>query len=295
MADRSLEALGYSEVPAEHPLSYPGRPVTEPAVLLPAARELLPLLVRRRRLGAWYVDGPEPAQRLDAALDAMGQAGTEQRHPVLAVGCNASPAQIAHKLARLGPSAAVPMVPVRVRGIAVGCSGHISRGGYVACTPYPDPDTESAFVVSWLDPGQLAAVDATEIPRYRRAMLPGERFAMTMPSGERLGGAYLYISTYGVLAGPDGRPRPGGGDQSALLGALLDASPRLRELLGPDARTWVRRAGADRELRDQGRRAFREEGWVLPQPGFLPYGLDAAEPYRYGNLPPLGDSPSSLA
>ncbi|MFD5033586.1 hypothetical protein ACFWM0_24735 [Streptomyces sp. NPDC058405] len=195
----------------------------------------------------------------------------------------------------MGLPAAVPMVPVRVRGIAVGCSGHISPAGYVAATPYVDPDAEATLVIAWLDSCQLEAVDSTEIPDYQRAILPGDRFEMTMPSGERLGAAYIYFSAHGVLAGPDDRPRQGGGDQIALLDSLLDASPRLRELLGPDPKTWVERAGADRELRELGTRIFGEEGWVLPQNEFLPFVDDNPEPRLYDDLPPVSGSLPSFA
>ncbi|MGP4000218.1 hypothetical protein [Streptomyces sp. 8N706] len=290
MENRSLEALGYTDAPAERPLTYPGRPLSEPGLL--TGRELLPLGVRRRRLGAWHLDGPGPARELDEALGALGQAGTGRRHPVIAVGSNASPAQLGHKLARLGLPSAVPMVPVRVCGIAVGCSGHISRAGYVARTPYvaEDPEAGAPYVVSWLDPLQLKGVDDTEFPNYRRALLPGDRFPMTLPSGERLGGAYLYVSTHGALAGRDGRPLPGTGTQAALLTALLHDSPRLRQLLGPGPQDWVRRAGADPELRRRGTRLLAAEGRVLPQTDFLPYLDDSAEPYLYDDLPPLGGS-----
>ncbi|MGP3924831.1 hypothetical protein [Streptomyces sp. 8N616] len=297
MKDRTLEALGLADVPAEQPLIYPGRPVAEPGLL--AGGELLPLRVRPRRLGAWYIGRrtdrhPGPAQQLDQALSALGQVGTGQRHPVVAVGSNASPAQVRNKLIRLGLPVAVPMVPVRVRGIAVGYSAHIGRAGYVAAAPYLVRDAVTTLVVSWLDAAQLKAVDDTEI-HYHRAILPGDRFPLTMPSGERLGGAYIYVSVHGVLVGPDGRPRPGGGDQRELIAALLQDSARLRELLGPDPQTWVLRAAADRELREQGTRIFGEEGRLLPQTDFLPYVDDSAEPRLYDELPPLGDSLSPLA
>ncbi|MET7620188.1 hypothetical protein [Streptomyces sp. NPDC005408] len=279
MKDRSLEALGPDPVPLKEPLSYPGRPVTEPSLL--SGGELLRLYVRPVRLGDWYVDESEEQARqrsVDEVLSGLGQVVTGRRHPVIAVGSNASPGQVGHKLTRLGIPATVPMVPVRVRGIRAGCSGHISAAGYVACTPYADRDAETVLVVTWLDSTQLAAFDDTEFPNYRRALLPGDAFAMTMPSGERLDGAYIYFSAHGVLADPDGTPRPGGGDQSALLAALLAASPRLRELLGPGPAAWVTKAGADRALREEGTRIFAEEGWVLPRTDFLPYADDSLPP-----------------
>ncbi|MEV7344986.1 hypothetical protein [Streptomyces sp. NPDC093544] len=287
--DRSLQALGLDDVPAKQPLTYPGRPTTEPSLL--TGGELLHLGVRPLRLGEWYVEEREESQRLDEALAGLGQVGTGRRHPVIAVGSNASPGQVAHKLTRLGIPATVPMVPVGVRGIGVGCSGHISPAGYVAGTPYVDRDASTTLVVTWLDSTQLKAVDDTEFPDYRRAILPGDAFEMTMPSGERLGAAYIYFSAHGVLADPaTGDPRPGGGDQSALLAALLADSARLRELLGPDPATWVRRAGADRALRERGTLLFGEEGWVLPQTDFLPYVDESAELRLYDDLPPLHDS-----
>ncbi|MGW7077681.1 hypothetical protein [Streptomyces sp. NPDC054866] len=262
--DLSLAALGLDVVPALQPLAYPGRPVLSPSLL--TGDELLPLGVRPLPLGQWHVAG----RTLDEALAGRGQAPVGRRWPVIAVGSNASPAQVAYKLVRRGIAAAVPMVPVRVRGIAVGCSAHIGRAGYVAAAPYFDPVIETSLVVSWLDQDQLRAVDGTELPNYRRGLLPGD-FAMTMPSGERLDGAFLYVSARGVLAAPGtGLPRPGGGHQATLLASLIEASPRLRDLLGPDPASWVRKAATDRAVRESGTRIFAEESWVLRQPGLLP-------------------------
>ncbi|WP_171166304.1 hypothetical protein [Streptomyces sp. I05A-00742] len=303
---RTLRALGLDAVPFRRPLEYPGRPAPEPCLLLET--ELLALRAAPARpLGAWPVvdggrypgsvvdgeprsgpvvdggphpgsvadDGPSPGRpdgtgpELDALLTALGRTVTGRRHPVLAVGSNASPAQVGHKLAGCGLPAAVPMVPVTVCGIGVGCSAHIGRAGYVAAAPYADPDAERRLVVSWLDPAQLAAVDASEL-HYRRVLLPGAAFPMTMPSGERLGGAYLYVSHHGVLLDPaTGRPRPGAGDQGALLSALLRSSDRLGALLGPDPHTWTERARAEEAVRAEGARIFREEGWVRTE-GELP-------------------------
>ncbi|MGW6025700.1 hypothetical protein [Streptomyces sp. NPDC055099] len=286
--DRSLESLGLDGVPAREPLTYPGRPTPAPSLL--NGGELLRLDVRTGRLGEWYVEEPV-RRRLDEALLDRGQAVTGRRHPVIAVGSNASPGQVAYKLTRLGIPAAVPMVPVRVRGIAVGCSGHISPAGYVAGTPYVDREAETPLVVTWLDATQLKAVDDTEFPDYRRAILPGDDFEMTMPSGERLGGAYIYFSAHGVLADPaTERPRPGGGDQAELLAALLKDSPRLRELLGPDPASWVAAAGSTPRLRELGTRVFGDEGWVLPQTDFLPYVDESNRLRVYDELPPLAGS-----
>lgn len=266
------DPTGASALP---PLAYPGPRLTAPAVL--TERALLDLVPASAPLRAWHVLGggrrafgsrPE----LDRTLSRLGQATVRQRRPVIAVGSNGSPVRLRHKLTALGGPWAVPMVPVRVRGVAVGCSGHISRGGYIAAAPYADSTAEATFVVTWLDEDQLRAVDGTEFPNYRRALLPGDRFGMTLPSGERLSAAHLYVSVHGVLTGTDGRPLPGGGEQADLLGMLLAASARLRELLGPGPEAWVARAGADRDVRELGTRLLREEGRVLDRHDFATYG-----------------------
>ncbi|GAA0387281.1 hypothetical protein [Streptomyces luteireticuli] len=263
MTGRRLRDLGLHVVPFLRPLEYPGRPAPEPCLLL--GDELLPLRAGAGPLGTWpVVDGAGP---LDAVLGALGAAPAGRRLPVVAVGSNASPAQIRHKLVGAGLPAVVPMVPVTVRGVGVGCSAHIGRAGYVAAAPYADPDAEGPLVVGWLDPAQLAVVDASEV-HYRRVPLPGAAYPMTLPSGARLGGAQVYVSRHGVLLDPaTGRPRPGGGDQAALLRALLAASPRLRALLGPDPVTWTERARGDDAVRERGARIFAEEGWVRAEEG----------------------------
>ncbi|RKN76433.1 hypothetical protein D7231_05410 [Streptomyces klenkii] len=275
MTDRSLRALGLDGAPAELPLTYPGRPVEEPALL--ADGQLLPLRPDPGPLGGWPVvtgmgtaeaaggGAPAAGPALDAFLDRTHAARVRSRRPVLAVGSNASPAQLHHKLTVRAVAATVPMVPVDVRGIGIGCSAHIGLHGYVAAAPYADPAARHTLVAAWLDPAQLAAVDETEF-NYRRVWLPGDAFPMVLPSGEPLGGAHLYVSVHGVLADPaTGRPRPGGGDQGALLTALLAASAELRALLGPGPERWVERARADEAVRAEGKAIFRRAGWARPE------------------------------
>ncbi|WP_420035577.1 hypothetical protein ACN2WE_27675 [Streptomyces sp. cg28] len=225
---RTLRALGYGTPPALAPLTYPGRPITAPALLVGDELHALPA---------------------DGALDDV----LKERTPVLAVGSNASPAQIAHKLTRLNLPVRVPMIPVETRGIGIGCSAHIGRNGYVAAAPYEAPGEQRTLVVTWLDDVQLKAVDATELPNYRRVAVPDA----PVP------GLQLYVSEYGVLTDPGtgGAPRPGGGDQAALLTALLRHSPALLALLGPTPRDWVRRAAASPAAREEGTRLLRETGY----------------------------------
>lgn len=243
--------------------------------MLLSGRDVLPLRVTGERVGAWPVasGGSLQERALDQVLEDLGDAPTRERYPVIAVGSNASPAQVSYKLQRAGGlSRAVPMVPVKISGIGVGLSAHISRAGYVSASPYASDARDTTLVVSWLDEAQLAAVDATEFPNYGRALLPGDGFPMVLPNGWRLEGAYLYFNTRGLLAHPDGTlraPAP----QPDVLRALLRESAPLRDLLGPDPESWVARAAADPRRCAAGTAVFEEEGWLLRETRFSGYAV----------------------
>ncbi|WBB59987.1 hypothetical protein O7599_31305 [Streptomyces sp. WMMC500] len=275
MPDRTLEALGLATVPLLEPLTYPGPPVPGPTLL--AGDRLLPLRPAPGGLGRWRVAQGRAETELDEALAALGQAPAAERFAVLALGSNAAPGQVRHKLTRLGLPAVVPVTPAAVGGLGVGVSAHISRPGYVAAAPYADEAAEARLWVTWLDDGQLRAVDGTELPNYGRALLPAARFPVRLPGGERLPFAYVYYNARGVLSlsPAGGRPLPHTPDQPALLARLLAASPRLHDLLGPTPRDWVARAGADAAAREAGTRIFREEGWLLPERAFAAYDTGA--------------------
>ncbi|GAA2476421.1 hypothetical protein [Streptomyces longisporus] len=235
-ADHSLEALGLATAPRDHPLLYPGA--------WPARSGLL--------------DGDRflPLDRLVH----------EHRVPVVAVGSNACPGQLRHKMDESGITSPVPMVRARVTGIDVGVSAHVSRMGYVSASPVEAPGTVRELFVTWLDAGQLAMIDASEgVPlpygNYRRAWLQEPQVRIELEDGTRLPGAYLYVNRRGVLRNGSERPR-GPVAQRALLTGLLVGSARLRELFGVTPEEFCRRARADAELCERGTRVLAEEKLV---------------------------------
>ena len=280
----SLAALGMDGVPALDPLSYPGRVIDEPALL--CGPQLLELVPATDYMGRWLV---HEDVTLDEALADIGEAPTGERFPVIAIGSNAAPGQLHYKLDQLGLPQVVPMTPLRVSGLGVGVSAHVGLKGYVANSPFADPGGKAEVVLTLLDADQLRAIDATELPRYHRALLPGAAFPMTLPSGERLDAAYLYVNAAGVLADVDGRPRAPG-VQTTLLAELLERSPRLRGLFG-SPQDWVTKARADPELRDAAKRIFHDSGWVLPQEALLRTICDPASPaLGYAEISPLAST-----
>ncbi|MFJ9243738.1 hypothetical protein [Streptomyces sp. NPDC101776] len=228
---RTVEKLGLARAPREDPLSYPGAwPVTSGLLV---GDRLLPLDER-----VTY----------------------EDRTPVLAIGSNASPGQLRHKLAEFGITSPVPMVKVRVTGIDVGVSAHVSRVGYVSASPVNRPGVVRELFVTWFDVRQLAVVDASE-GAYDRAWLGPAEFPVALGSGELLRGAYVYVNRHGVLHDGTGVPRRHPGER-ALLTELLGGSAELRMLFGRTPEEFCARVRGDRGLCERGTRLFREEGLV---------------------------------
>ncbi|MDJ1137335.1 hypothetical protein [Streptomyces iconiensis] len=212
-------------------------------------------------------------------LEEAGVAPLGERVAVLGVGSNGAPAQLRYKFARRGVSGVVPMMPVRVGGLGVGVSAHISGAGYVPAAPYALPGAVSSVVLTWLDAEQLAVLDESERRNYERVLLDPGAFPVSegpdaLPAALD-GGVHVYATVRGVLARPPyvGQPRAAG-PQPALLRELLRESATLRGMLGPDAASWVRLASGDGALRARGTAAFLEEGWVVERAGVGAYGSE---------------------
>ena len=262
--DRTLEALGLSVVPREHPLSYPGRWPRESGLL--HGDHLLPLRpAADEPPGEWTVEGTVEgtvngaASSLDAFLAGIGHPPVERRVPLLAIGSNASPAQLRHKLRE---RTVVPMTRARVSGIGIGVSAHVSLMGYVSASPFRAPGRTRELFVIWLDADQLRLVDASEglftpSGNYQRLALPDS--SVQLESGQVPDGVQLYVNRRGVLHNGSPVPRPHA-EQRELLKALLDESASLRALFGATPEEFVLRARGDRALCAAGTRLFADEG-----------------------------------
>ncbi|MGW0911748.1 hypothetical protein ACWD1Z_08360 [Streptomyces sp. NPDC002784] len=236
MDARTLQALGLSMAPRDHPLLYPG---TWPA-------------------DSGLLDGDRflPLDRLTHP----------DRTPVLAIGSNACPGQLRHKMAEFGILSPVPMVKVRATGVEIGVSAHVSRLGYVSASPFHAPGRVRELFVLWLDADQLTVIDASEgVPlpygNYRRVWLSSSEVRIDLADGTTLPGVFSYVNRRGVLHNGSGAPRTHPG-QRALIGELLLKSARLRELFGATPEEFCARARADRRLCERGTRLFGREKLV---------------------------------
>ncbi|HMG39712.1 MAG TPA: hypothetical protein VK611_00215 [Acidimicrobiales bacterium] len=228
------DGWGPDDAPRLHPLTYPGRWPEHSVLLTHASHHRL-----------------DPAS-LDEAL--------ADRTPVLAVGSNASPAQLRYKYADADPPWEMPLVLADVEGLAPGFTALVTSAGYVPATPVLGSHLRSRLFVQWLDDPQLALLDATE-PGYRRTPVDAR---ITLPSGRVLDDCDAYVADRGVLVDAEGAPR-WLCDQRSLLTQLLRESERLRAVMGDTPDEWI-----ERSRRREARRAADEilvaEGWVRNGP-----------------------------
>jgi hypothetical protein len=276
--------------PLMAPLTYPGQPPRRKAVLVAGSDVFGLQPVRGAALGQWRVrlagraapDGPvgpgDPSgaadpvgadEPLDHFLRGQGVAPFVRRTPVLSVGSNASPAQIRRKMANAGLRAVVPITGVKVHGMTVGVSAHVSRPGYVPATPVSDSAALSDMWVLWLDPQALSALDATE-PNYHRIRL-SSCYAVHLRPGQPVPGCSVYVSRHGHLVNQAGEPRILT-DQATLITGLLAQVPALVRLAGTTPAEWIRRTRDDR-VRDGIRTLFLAAGIV--RPGGIEAGTEA--------------------
>lgn len=310
----SLPADPYaaSSAPRVQPLTYPG--VRPPYAALITDEQLWEIRDREGAPFAWQADHPlrlglarvmlgreerealslshAAPPYLNSVLEEGYGVAVDARVPVLAIGSNAAPSQLRHKFLGLGATLAVPTIPARVRGVRAGFSAFASPLGYVPATLFPDTGAVTEMALQLLDDRHLDIIDATEAPLYRRIWLETE---IVLASGERLPGAYAYVSRGGYLGdggsgwvmGAAGVERPDEvppgrwmADQAALLERLILA-PAVASLLGTTPEEAVR---ADVDA-DRSAAVLREAGLVITENPLYELGDEIGRsPRRYGSL-----------
>lgn len=258
---RGPETPDAAESPRVNPLAYPGV-WPETSVLLTDDDVVRLRLEPHRRLGQGVVftgrDVPSWAEwptadrwGLSYVLQRLNRARVDVRYPVLAVGSNASPAQLWHKFHEHDVSPVMPMVVADVRGAMAGVAAAVAPYGSVPATPVIGPDLHDTLFVQWVDDQQLAALDATEVGYTRVLLTPGGSSAPEVTvtlreSGEVLGGCYAYVSTSGHLKDENGEPMrlADYADQPDLITRLLGRSADLRGRVGATLNGWLRSVGA---------------------------------------------------
>lgn len=286
----TLRELQLERLPLEEPLVYPGQ--TPPWSFLLIDERVARLREREeRRVGHHDVDtlGDAVLARrlrgdsvpLDCALLALNAAPTDARTPVVAVGSNAAPAQLRHKLRTNGVPAIVPCLHATIAGLGVGHSAHVSRAGYIAAAPYLDPKGSVELFVLWLDREQREIIDTTE-PNYRRTRLP-DTCSVKLRSGEHLAAADLYGSRRGVLHLGDRTPLPLGG-QAEVIEAIRERLDVPGTLSRSSDDAFVAACRDSDSLRDLVRTRFAE----------LDLTMEDGLPESFAPCPVYGEQPTGL-
>ena len=159
------------------------------------------------------------------------------RTPVLAVGSNQSPEQLARKFPGDGWSP-IPVIRVRLRGYDSVYSPHIASYGAIAATLQAASEVTVTLFVTWLDDRQLIRMHETEVSSANYGFgLLGD-IELEPEIGPPLEAVHIYNSTRGTLCDSDG-PIPVaeipalGRSRPALSQA--DVQGYVRDLIAPEA------------------------------------------------------------
>lgn len=144
-----------------------------------------------------YLDG--------AARPLPGDADLRGRTPVLAVGSNQSPDQLARKFAHMPGPVRVPVTRCRLEGFDVVYATHITRYGAIPGNLHPAPGARVRLSVTWLDPEQLEVMHETELTGENYVFGRLEGAALRLENGQGLAEVLAYVSLNGAL-NCDGRP-----------------------------------------------------------------------------------------
>jgi hypothetical protein len=126
-------------------------------------------------------------------VDPFDPALTEGRTPVLAVGSNQSPVQLARKYG-LGSHHTVPVERARLKDFDIVYAAHISSYGAVPSMLQCAPGVEVTLFVTWLDDAQLAIMHATE-GNYHFAEI--DNVGLHLEGGRARKTVYLYVARLG--------------------------------------------------------------------------------------------------
>lgn len=257
-----IAAIGLDLSPSEHPLSYPGKLVTSNCLLL---RSWLYVIqpTPGNALTDWKVlgdGGPlqlTGADHLGAILSAAGALPMAKRSPVVAVGSNAAPGQLAYKYRSHPHHNIIPMTHIMTSKLAAAHSAHVSRAGYIPFIPVLTEGTRRTRLnVLWLDDEQLRRMDGSE-PNYTRVIVESPTVSARLDSGLSLESFDLYRGRWGALRSEPGASPMMATSQAAVY-SFLSTHQWFRSIV-PELRDGPQSAAAALALDEARRQRIRHE------------------------------------
>lgn len=146
---------------------------------------------------------PDKLQLID---DADAFPDVSGRTPVLAVGSNQSPRQLARKF-KGKDWGSIPTSRVHLLDFDTVYSAHVTGYGSIAATLHPSLGTRVALYVNWLTEGQLAAMHKTELSSENYTYEQLEDVQIASEAGPPLTRVNFYKGQRGAYA-PEGNVIP---------------------------------------------------------------------------------------
>lgn len=197
--------------------------------------------------------------------------------PVLAVGSNQSPEQLARKFPG-ADWAPIPVSKVALIDFDTVYSAHITGYGSIAATLFSSPGTTVSLCVNWLDETHLKRMHETELgnENYEFGKLTG--INLDFEYGPTMSEISLYHGLRGIYA-PDGIPIPlaevkadnrrhSDMTQRQVLGHIRD-----RLVPGAGLEDFVREAATDKAVRQSRTEQIGEGCLVFSYEGYVPSAL----------------------
>ena len=144
-----------------------------------------------------YPAHPEPYLFRGGRLEPLPDVDTAHLTPVIAVGSNRAPAQLARKFERM--QTAIPVTRLVARDLDVVHAAHMAGYGAVPATLAPSPGTEVELWITWLDEIAMRRMDETEAVgvNYAREEQELEIVSADGPAPQR---ALVYNALRGCLS-----------------------------------------------------------------------------------------------
>jgi hypothetical protein len=174
------------------------------------------------------------------------------RHPILAIGSNASPGQLTRKFSgplfadRASPDGSIPVLTAAVDEVDVVYGAHVAWYGSLPATLLDTPGASAHVFMTWLTPRQLERMNETEGLGHAYQLRPMDGVRC---HGEEVDSASGYVTVAGacILGGnplglsaidAPGSPRPRGTQHEAWdllaadMGYDVDGAALLHRVLG---------------------------------------------------------------
>ncbi len=134
----------------------------------------------------------------DGVAETLGaEPDLRNRTPVLAVGSNQSPGQLARKFAHR-PETEIPVTRAWLEDFDLCYATHVTRYGSIPSNLHGCPGMRVRLSITWLDDDQLRIMHPTEIAGENYAFVRLDRLSLETAEGRRLDSVYAYLSMHGV-------------------------------------------------------------------------------------------------